>query len=166
MSHFHKDSCTCHNGSVASQSLEELDFERGIWSAAQYGELERVKHLVETGKCSIDQRDSAGYTALHYASRNGQLSVCKYLVLNGAELNATTKSGRATALHRAASAGHKEVIDYLLSINANVELQDSDGKTVLHRAAEQGRKDVCEILLRKFPQLKDIRDNKGLVADF
>ncbi|CAG9771848.1 unnamed protein product [Ceutorhynchus assimilis] len=98
--------CKCSSDStIARQSLEEMDFERGIWSAAQNGNIERVKKLSDSWKFQVDQRDSAGYTALHYAARNGHLSVCEYLVEKGADIDATTKSGLATALHRAVSAG-------------------------------------------------------------
>lgn len=103
MSHCH--SHDCHSGaSSVCQTLDELDFERGLWFAAQYGELERVRKLVFQGTC-VDVRDHAGYTALHYAARAGHLDVCRFLLAHGADINAVTKAGRATALHRAASVG-------------------------------------------------------------
>ena len=45
------------------QSLDELDFERGIWSSALNGEVEKIEKYLETGG-DPDIRDSAGYTAL------------------------------------------------------------------------------------------------------
>lgn len=93
--------CSCpHTG--ATQTLDELDFERGIWYAAQHGDLARVKKLAD----DFDKRDNAGYTALHYAARNGKLEVCQFLVQQGADVNATTRGG-ATALSRAALTGNK-----------------------------------------------------------
>lgn len=104
MSH-HDHSCNCNNAtSSVTQTLDELDFERGIWFAAQYGDLDRVKKLV-LQHTPVDITDKSGYTALHYAARNGHLDVCKFLLSNGANINAVTKSGQATALHRAVSAG-------------------------------------------------------------
>lgn len=91
-----------HSSSGVCQTLDEMEFERGIWHAAQYGELEKVGKLLHRG---VDVRDRSGYTALHYAARNGHVEVCKLLLRNGADVNAVTKSGCATALHRAASAG-------------------------------------------------------------
>lgn len=91
-----------HSSSGVCQTLDEMEFERGIWHAAQYGELEKVEKLILRG---VDVRDKSGYTALHYAARNGHAEVCKLLLMNGANVNAVTKSGCATALHRAASAG-------------------------------------------------------------
>lgn len=103
------DKCchTCHSTGTTSsvfQTLDELDFERGIWTAAQYGELDRVVKILKSGT-AIDARDNFGYTALHYAARNGHVDVCKLLLQMGADINAITKSGCVTALHRAASAG-------------------------------------------------------------
>lgn len=101
-----KHKCTSSHSS-AVQSLDEMDFERGIWCAAQYGDLERVEKLIKDG-CHVDKLDSAGYTALHYAARNGRTEVCRYLVKLGADVNAVTRGG-VTALCRAASTG-KELL--------------------------------------------------------
>ncbi|XP_066156146.1 ankyrin repeat domain-containing protein 39 [Euwallacea fornicatus] len=154
----HGYKCTGH---TAVQSLDEMEFERGIWSAAQCGESEKVHKVVESGKCAVDQRDSAGYTALHYAARNGHLDICRYLVKNGAAVNSVTRAGRATALHRAASAGKSSVVSFLLSMKADGTLQDSDGKTALHRACEGGNRDIYMLIASQFPHLKNVADNKG-----
>lgn len=95
---------TCCAVSNVCQTLNELDFERGLWYAAQYGDVDRVVKLISRG-FEVDSRDAGGYTALHYAARNGHLEVCRFLLSNGADINAITKAGCATALHRAASAG-------------------------------------------------------------
>lgn len=55
----HNGACKC-KGQTAAQSLDEMEFERGIWHAAQYGELDKIRRLLERGKCEVDQRDSAG----------------------------------------------------------------------------------------------------------
>ena len=52
----------------------ELDFERGIWAAARDGEEDRVRELLRKGT-HPSQKDSSGYTALHYASRAGHMDV-------------------------------------------------------------------------------------------
>lgn len=104
----HSDHHTCNHGTVSSssvfQSLDELEFERGIWYAAQNNDLQRIKKLLSQGT-NVDKRDSAGYTALHYAARAGHDEICHFLLDSGADINATTRSGKATALHRAALAG-------------------------------------------------------------
>lgn len=109
--HKHSHTCTISTGSSVFQTLDELEFERGIWYAAQNGDLQRVKKLLNQGT-SVDKRDNAGYTALHYAARAGYVDVCKFLLSNGADINAATRSGQATALHRAAYAGQYRVISF------------------------------------------------------
>jgi hypothetical protein len=54
-----KDHNCTHAGGVASQSLDELEFERGIWNAAISGDLTKVKKFVEGGK-PPDLRDQFG----------------------------------------------------------------------------------------------------------
>lgn len=107
----------CHHGINATsnvfQSLNELEFERGIWHAAQTGDFDRLRKLIQRGE-DVDRTDLAGYTALHYASRNGFLEICNYLIRNGANVDAITRAGRATALHRACSTGNSLVVFRLL----------------------------------------------------
>ncbi|CAG9825481.1 unnamed protein product [Phaedon cochleariae] len=147
----------------ASQSLDEMEFERGIWYAAQYGDLDRVIKLLN--KCNDpDMRDTAGYTALHYAARNGHMQVCQLLVNKGADVNGVTRGG-ATALGRAALAGEGQIVDFLLTMKADPFIQDSDGKTALHRAKENGHLEICRKLLRFAPTLKEVSDNKGNKVD-
>ena len=65
--HIHQGtSCQCMARSAAySQNLDEMDFTRGIWSAAMNGEVDRVQNYLDK-KCSPDALDSSGYTALVY----------------------------------------------------------------------------------------------------
>ncbi|XP_052049360.1 ankyrin repeat domain-containing protein 39 isoform X4 [Apodemus sylvaticus] len=126
-------SCCSHPSAVpgVQQTLEEMDFERGIWSAALNGDLGRVKYFIQKAT-DPSQPDSAGYTALHYASRNGHYAVCQFLLESGAKCDAQTHGG-ATALHRASYCGHTEIARLLLSHGSNPRLVDDDGMTSLHK---------------------------------
>lgn len=101
MSHDHV--CPVSNSGVY-QTLDELDFERGIWYAAQHGDIDRINKLLNKG-ADVNVRDLAGYTALHYAARNGHATACKLLLERTADINAVTKAGNASSLHRACLAG-------------------------------------------------------------
>ena len=69
----HEGCCNASSRAPAAQSLEELDFERGIWAAARDGDVGRVRSLLERGgSCAAGAKDSAGYTPLHYAARSGR----------------------------------------------------------------------------------------------
>ncbi|XP_030274220.1 ankyrin repeat domain-containing protein 39-like [Sparus aurata] len=148
-------SCACCSLPAASpsvhQTLTEMDFERGIWSAAVDGDLQRVTSLLQKGT-DPNLRDSAGYTALHYASRGGHLAVCTFLLESGACASPQTPGG-ATPLHRSAYCGHLDVVRLLLQHRADPKLCDDDGSSPLHKAAERGHEDVCQLLLEKCPAL-------------
>ncbi|XP_006900767.1 PREDICTED: ankyrin repeat domain-containing protein 39 [Elephantulus edwardii] len=158
--HCNPGTCCSHQNAVpsAQQTLEEMDFEKGIWSAALNGDLGRVKYLIQKA-ADPSQPDAAGYTALHYASRNGHYAVCQFLLESGAKCDAQTHGG-ATALHRASYCGHTEIARLLLSYGSNPTVADDDGMTSLHKAAEKGHMDICSLLLQHSPALKVIRDQK------
>lgn len=143
----------------AHQSLPEMDFERGIWAAARDGDEPRVRQLLDR-RGEPGQTDLAGYTALHYASRNGHLGVCRLLLQRGARCDARTPGG-ATPLHRASFCGHVAVARLLLAHGADPAAADGDGRTSLHKAAEQGHRELCELLLQHSPALATIADAKG-----
>ncbi|NP_001290577.1 ankyrin repeat domain-containing protein 39 [Esox lucius] len=145
----------------AHQTLDEMDFERGIWSAAMDGDLERVKSLLKKG-VDPNIRASANYTALHYASRSGHESVCRLLLQSGACANLQTLGG-ATALHRSAYCGHLDVVQLLLHHGADPQICDDDGSSPLHKAAEQDHEEVCRLLLQYCPSLWGHPNNKSLV---
>ncbi|XP_033100497.1 ankyrin repeat domain-containing protein 39-like [Anneissia japonica] len=164
--HTHHDDgseeCSCHDSHGVSQSLGEMDFERGIWSAALYNDYERIKKLLKN--TPVDKLDATGYTALHYSSRSGHLAICCLLLDNGAQPNARTRAGGVTPLHRSACCGHLDVVKELLKRNANPLILDEDGKSPLHKAAEGGFTDVCKSLLEAQPSLLEIEDKRRKLA--
>ncbi|XP_072538515.1 ankyrin repeat domain-containing protein 39 [Salminus brasiliensis] len=165
VSHGTQCSCSAHRSTPSvHQTLDEMDFERGIWSAALDGDLERVRSFLKN-RTDPNIRDQASYTALHYASRAGHQSVCELLLGHGACANSQTRGG-ATALHRAAYCGHLAIIKLLLTHGADPSLTDDDGSTSLHKAAEQGHLDVCKLLLTSCPVLRSMKDKRSrLPAD-
>jgi len=145
---------------AATQTLDEMEWERGLWGAAMSGDAARCERLLAQGKAHVDERDSAGYTALHYASRAGKLAVCHILVDRyKADANAKTQQGRATPLHRAAYMGHDEICAYLVEKGARVSERDDDDMTPLHKAAQQGRESTVRILLQLGAD-RDARDKR------
>lgn len=156
----HGDQCNCSKTVTASQSLDELEFERGIWTAAIDNDEHKLRSLIAKGH--LHDRDNSGYTALHYAARNGHLSICRALLDAGIGIDERTHGG-VTALHRAAMMGHHEIVNLLLARKTDPFIQDSDGKTALHRAAEKCHPEVCRSLLQHSPTLAAVHDGKGKV---
>lgn len=65
--HVHGDgvSCGCSavSHSVLTQTMSEMEFERGLWQAAMDGSVERVRQLLQSG-IHPDVTDSSSYTSL------------------------------------------------------------------------------------------------------
>ena len=76
----------CSHGAQSSgstlQTLDEVEFERGIWAAARDGEGARVMELLGRGTHPSAQ-DTSGYTALHYAARAGHGDIVKVKIKCG-----------------------------------------------------------------------------------
>ncbi|KAJ8400957.1 hypothetical protein AAFF_G00389140 [Aldrovandia affinis] len=157
----HQCTCCAHNLATPSahQTLEEMDFDRGIWSAAVDGDLERVRSFLRKGT-DPNARDRSGYTSLHYASRGGNESMCALLLDGGACASPQTRGG-ATPLHRSAYCGHLGVVRLLLDRGADPMLCDDDGSSPLHKAAQQGHEEVCELLLQRSPALSTLTDRRS-----
>ena len=164
MSQVHTDGCGCstHSNSTA-QTLSELEFERGLWSAAIENDVEKVKKLLDSGH-DADMKDNSGYTALHYAARAGHIIILRTLLSRGANPNSQTP-GHTTALHRSAYMGHFECTELLLNHGAYVELIDLDGKSALHKCAERGNYKCAKLILdnsgEKLEKLLNMKDKKG-----
>ncbi|XP_052785167.1 ankyrin repeat domain-containing protein 39-like [Mya arenaria] len=145
----------------AHQTLDELDFSRGIWTAALDGSYDDVINCLEKKGINPDVLDSSGYTALHYASRNGHTSVCQLLLEKGASPNVQTRSGGVTPLHRAAYCGHTDTLRLLLTSGADPNIYDADGMLPIHKAAERGQALCVQQLLEAAPASRSVRDKKG-----
>ncbi|CAH2243411.1 ankyrin repeat domain-containing protein 39-like isoform X1 [Pararge aegeria] len=149
------------------QTLSEMEWERSIWNAAFSGEKDRVLSLISKAsspKELVNSQDNSGYTALHYAARNGHVDICSILLKNGAYINTQTRCGKATPLHKAAAAGKEATVKYLIQHRAQLDLQDADGKTALHKVVENKKHGLINVLLEACPKLRDIKDNKGILA--
>jgi ankyrin repeat protein len=146
------DSCPCKSSTLLYN----------IWSAAGFGRLDRVQHLIDDHNSDVNKCDEYGHSALHFAAQHGRLEVVKYLIKSGAAVNGD--SCGCTALHRAAYSGHYETCLALLVAGADVEKRDSstgDGRSALHKAALVGNKAIYDLLV-KYGADETAADNKGI----
>ncbi|EKX39056.1 hypothetical protein GUITHDRAFT_114931 [Guillardia theta CCMP2712] len=114
---FHAACSCCARKQPMQQTLEEMDFERGIWGAAALGDLERMRTLLEERQRDVNACDKSGYTALHYAARSGKDQICQLLLDRKAAVNACAGEFKLLAKN-----------------GANLALVDIDGETCLHKA--------------------------------
>ena len=157
--------CDCqHAPTGLEQSVEELDFVRSACSAAQNGETEKLRRMLDRNPgvhlFSDGGDGSSGYTPLHYAARNGHAECVTLLLQAGAEVDASTAGG-ATSLHRAAFAGHERIVALLLRASASAAVQDSDGDTPLLKATARGHAAAARLLVRASPEAADLANKRG-----
>lgn len=58
-----------------------------LYAAAEKGDLEKVKTLVEVEHCNPLDQDEQGYNALHWAAVGGSVNILKYFVKVGYAVN-------------------------------------------------------------------------------
>ncbi|KAK5578356.1 hypothetical protein RB653_008026 [Dictyostelium firmibasis] len=140
----------CNHVQVDSvtQSLDELNFERGIWGSILNSDFKKVEQLLYKNPSISNSMDSSGYFPLHYAVRNDKNNdIVQLLLDNGANINCQT-SGGATPLHRSSYCNSINNTKLLLKKGiTKVDLVDSDGMTPLHKAYQQGNIEIVNLLL-------------------
>jgi ankyrin repeat protein len=95
----------------------------------------------------LDQRDSIGRTALHYAASAGNYPLVHLLVQSGADISAEAwgkKVLRSAAIFRK---DNGQIVQFLLDQGAEIDLPDTDGETALHKAVETENLQVVRTLL-------------------
>ncbi|OIW30893.1 ankyrin, partial [Coniochaeta ligniaria NRRL 30616] len=83
---------------------------------------------------------------LHLAARGGHGAVVRLLLDHGAvDLDAADSCGR-TALSYLAEAGDVDAVRFLVSLRANPEIPDTQGKTAADYASSNGHDEVLKVL--------------------
>jgi ankyrin repeat protein len=147
MSPDYDEACT------SASDFEELD----IKQAAQFGDLSKVRHLIESGLASVNDTDSDDCSLLHWAAINNRHDVVKYLIDNKCDINHIGGVLRCTPLHWACRQGLTRMVALLVKNGANYNVMDGEGFTVLHTACQYGRTPIACYLIAK-GQSPDIRD--------
>jgi ankyrin repeat protein len=120
-----------------------------IHNAAQQGDLQRVRELLEANPELVNRKDSSfGRTPLHWAARGVHLDVLSFLLEKGADPNAVDNS-KITALHSVSSRGHKEAVEWLLTNGAHVNAVDEFWKTPLAYAISGNHEELIGLLVAK-----------------
>ncbi|KAG8931360.1 palmitoyltransferase akr1 [Tulasnella sp. 417] len=132
-----------------------------IFLAAQRGDVETLKQLIESGAAKATDRDDQNVTPLHWAAINAQLPACKYLLEQGAEVDALGGDLVATPMQWAARNGYLYIIDLLISHNADPSISDSQGYNTLHLVTHSSTVMPLLYLLHLCPISPDSPDSAG-----
>ena len=128
-----------------SRAAMANDSNSQLIEAVKAGEVQDVWSLLEKD-ANCNAKDTAGFTALMYASDKGNAVVVRFLLEKGANVNAQA-GPNLTALAFAAIKGHAEVVRELCSKGANANSKDNKGASVLTAAAQEGHIETVRILL-------------------
>lgn len=128
----------------------EHDFRQAFVRAADRGDIQAVKELLEAG-ADVNVMVKARFiesTALIRAAGNGHIEVVELLLQAKADPNKKNASGE-TALGYALRSNHLNIMEVLIDRGAQVDLAENSGFTPLRLAANTGRSEAAEVLLKK-----------------
>lgn len=115
--------------------------------AAEKGNMEIIKMLVEDGNALVNEASSYGVTPLIAAAAAGNDEAVAYLVEQGANVSAKDDWGK-TALIYAATLDNPKLVSSVIKLDKTaVNLPDNLGNTALIYAAQKGLLDNIKILL-------------------
>ncbi|KAI1787384.1 palmitoyltransferase AKR1 [Ganoderma leucocontextum] len=143
----------------ALQTVEEPE-QSNIFVAAQRGDVETLRHLIESGKGHATDRDEQNITPLHWAAINAQVAACRFLLEQGAEVDALGGDLVATPMQWAARNGYLYVIQLLIAHNADPNITDAQGYNALHLVTHSSSIMALLYLLHQ-PINVDARDSQG-----
>ncbi|XP_028133816.2 delta-latroinsectotoxin-Lt1a-like [Diabrotica virgifera virgifera] len=125
------------NGGVLNETFE--DNRQPIHAAAQVGNIDVIKFLLNHQNVSINSQDDYGYTPIYIAAEAGYHNLVQFLIAANASVNVKTKLKKLTPLHIAAYNGDDKTLKVLLkSEETIINVEDQEGFTPLHSAVFGG----------------------------
>ena len=148
-----------------SPDLVNLADEEGLTPlhlAALSGNSAALEVFLSSRAASVDQLDSSGHSALHWAAVCQRLGCVRLLHHHGAEVDLPDQGG-AGALHYAVQTDQAELVSLLISLGADINLRDGLGRTPVMWAASCDSLASLLLLLPARPDL-ELRDGQSLTA--
>jgi palmitoyltransferase len=74
---------TAVNGGISNNGVAvagEDSLRNDVYTAAAYGDLEKLQRLVESEGCSVSVPDNLGYYALQWAALNNRTAAAQYII--------------------------------------------------------------------------------------
>ncbi len=127
-----------------------MDVLTDLIEAAQHGDLQRAKELLDAHGSLANLRDASGATPLHYAAMNGHREIVRLLLERGADINSTDSQFGATPAGWA--------IEYLREMGAYLAIELDD----LAYAIRLGDVRWVARFLKRFPALRHASDTRGI----
>ena len=127
--------------------LESTNCEKALRTAAEFGQLEIVRRLIDDHRLDVNAADeSTGMTALHHAARTDQLDITQILMDHGADSSSSDSQGR-TPIYYTLQGREFRCLELFLNLDADTSVLDMQGMSVWHVAAHNGNVQALRILL-------------------
>ncbi|KAK4431799.1 protein S-acyltransferase 24 [Sesamum alatum] len=140
--------------------VEDESLRNDVYTAAAYGDMEKLQRLVEKEGCLVSEPDALGYSALQWAALNNRPAAAQYIIQHGGDINGCDHQGQ-TALHWSAVRGAIQVAELLLQEGARLSLTDVNGYQTTHVAAQYGQTAFLYHIVTKWSANPDVCDNDG-----
>ncbi|KAK8597924.1 hypothetical protein V6N13_095318 [Hibiscus sabdariffa] len=148
------------NHGVVGDVADDESLRNDVYTAAAYGDLEKLHRLVEYEGCSLSEPDGLGYYALQWAALNNRSAAAQYIIERGGDVHEVDRNGQ-TALHWSAVRGAIQVAEVLLQEGARVNAADINGYQITHVAAQYGQTSFLYHVVSKWNADPDTPDNDG-----
>ncbi|XP_006860133.1 PREDICTED: transient receptor potential cation channel subfamily A member 1 [Chrysochloris asiatica] len=130
--------------------------------AVQSGDLEMIKMCLDNG-AQIELMENRKCTALHFAATQGATDIVKLMVSSysgDSDIINVLDGNQETLLHRASLFDHHELAEYLISMGADINSIDSEGRSPLLLATASASWNIVNLLLSKGAHV-NIKDYLG-----
>jgi len=104
-------------------------------------------HVTAQPADTVDERDSKGFSKLHYAAMQGNLQRAKELIAAGADVGVQQGKYHGQPLQYASAKGYIEVVRLLLESGAETDSLDARKRTPLMWAASGANADIADLLI-------------------
>ncbi|MGH2451746.1 MAG: ankyrin repeat domain-containing protein [Candidatus Limnocylindria bacterium] len=131
-------------------AIRERHHELDAFEAAAYGDLARLRALVEGDPALANAVAPDGFSPLGLAAFFRHEACVAYLLERGADPSAASRNEmRVTPLHSAVAVGHAGIARALIEAGAAVGARQRHGWTPLHGAADSGDLETVRLLLER-----------------